>query len=79
MGFELRTLVVIDADCMGSLKSNYLTITIMTVPGCIGRYKSNYHTITTMMAPIKVIKLRSKLYIVTAVTSTGHYAKYLFI
>ena len=28
-GFEL-TLVVIDTDCMGSYKSNYLTITTMT-------------------------------------------------
>jgi len=51
MGFELRTLVVIDADCIGSLKSNYQAITITTAPECIGSYKSNYHTITTMTAP----------------------------
>jgi hypothetical protein len=31
-GFELTTLVVIGTDCMGSHKSNYLTITAMTTP-----------------------------------------------
>jgi hypothetical protein len=31
-GFELIMLVVIDTDCIGSYKSNYLTITTMTVP-----------------------------------------------
>ena len=30
--FELPTLVVIGTDCMGSYKSNYLTITIMMAP-----------------------------------------------
>ena len=31
-GFELTTLVVIGTDCTGSCKSNYHTITTMTVP-----------------------------------------------
>jgi len=30
--FELTTLVVIDADCIGSYKFNYHTITTTTVP-----------------------------------------------
>jgi hypothetical protein len=32
VGFELTTLVVIGTDCIGSCKSNYHTITTMTVP-----------------------------------------------
>ena len=35
-GFELSTLVVIGTDCIGSCKSNYQTITTMTVPSLIG-------------------------------------------
>jgi len=31
-GFELTTLVVISTDCMGSLKSDYHTITTQTAP-----------------------------------------------
>jgi hypothetical protein len=31
VGFELTMLVVIDADCIGSYKSNYHTITIMQI------------------------------------------------
>jgi hypothetical protein len=31
-GFELATLVVIGTDCKGSCKSNYNTITTITVP-----------------------------------------------
>ena len=47
--FELTTSVVIGTDCIGSCKSNYLTITAMTAPSChydhdtsiISMYKKN--------------------------------------
>jgi len=32
VGFELTTLVVIGTDCIGSIKSNYHTITTTTNP-----------------------------------------------
>ena len=37
VGFELTTLVVIGTDCIGSCKSNYHTITTMTVPLTYGK------------------------------------------
>ena len=36
VGFKLTTLVVIGTDCIGSHKSNYHMITIMTAPGVQG-------------------------------------------
>jgi hypothetical protein len=68
MGFELRTLVVIDVDCIGSLTSNYLTITITTVPGCIGSYKSNYLTITITTVPGCIGSYKSNYFTITTMT-----------
>ena len=69
MGFELRTLVVIDVDCIGSLTSNYLTITITTVPGCIGSYKSNYLTITITTVPGCIGSYNSNYFMITTMTA----------
>jgi hypothetical protein len=35
MRFELKTLVVIDTDCIGSCKSNCHTVMTMTAPMCV--------------------------------------------
>ena len=47
-GFELKTLLEIDTDCIGSCKSNYCTI--------IGSCKSNECTIITTTAPCNLQK-----------------------
>jgi hypothetical protein len=42
VGFELKTLVVIGTDCIGSCKSNYHTITTRTAPHLI-EWKVTWH------------------------------------
>jgi hypothetical protein len=63
---------VVDADELGSYKSNYHTITTTTVPKSDGfihfvfpynilmltcSWKSNYYTISAMMAPMQLIEV----------------------
>jgi hypothetical protein len=40
-GFELKTLVVIGTDCIGSCKSNYHTITATTAPKILFKIGTN--------------------------------------